>query len=119
MKVHPTKIPPHVNNICLHSHINLHTKTTAHTIVQKSYQMPIIHLFTTTSPYNHTYNTHSLKTKIYNFIHNYPKSKSPHLILSCTDISISGNVVGNPLMTSQNIGNSGPEPPFPALQAAI
>ena len=83
MTVHPTKIPPHVNRLRLHYRINLHTKTTTHAIIQKSRKTSIINIFTDTYPYNHTYNTHSLKTQIYHFIHYKPSTKSSHLILSC------------------------------------
>ena len=65
----PTKIPPHANHLWLNYGIYLHMKITAHKIIQNSRQMPIIHLFTTTSTYNHTYNTHFLKkTFIISFI---------------------------------------------------
>ena len=74
MTAHTTKIPPHVNHIRLNSPINLHRKTTAHTIIQKYHQTTIIHLFTTTSTYNHTYIVHFLKKKIYHFIHKKPRT---------------------------------------------
>ena len=65
--------------------------------------MHIIHPFTTNYPYNHTYNTHSLKTEIYHFIHRKTKTESSHLILSCPDMSLFGKVVGNHLTVSHNI----------------
>ena len=37
--------------------------------------MHIIHPFTTTSTYNHTYLTNSIKTDIYHFIHRKKKNK--------------------------------------------
>ena len=90
-------------SLCLHSRINLHTKTTAHTIIKKSWQTPIMHIFTTTSLHNHMYNTHSLKTKfIISFI-TKKEQKLSHLILSCPRISIFGEMVGNPLTASQHM----------------
>ena len=65
--------------------------------------MNIIHPFINTSPYNHTYITHSLKTDIYHFIHRKTRIESSHLILSCPDMSQFVKVVGNPLTASHNI----------------
>ena len=112
------KIPLHINNLRLHYCINLNTKTTAHTIITKSRQTPIIHLFTTTCPYNHKNNTNFLKT---NFIFSFvttKEQKPSHLILSCPRILLFSKVVGNILTVSHNmvggtlqIGTSVHEPP--------
>ena len=88
-------------------------KKIAYAIMKKDHKTPSIYLFTSMSLCNHTYNTNLLKTKIYNFIHYKPSKKSPHIILSCLHISLSGKVVGNSLTVSQNIETFGPTPPAP------
>ena len=83
------KILPHAHHICLHHFMNPHSKTLKHTHTHiKSHLTPIIHLFTSTYYYNHTYSVISApslnfhkKTFIASFIEN--NHATSHFPLIC------------------------------------
>ena len=125
MTAHTMKTLPHVSHLRLYYCINLQTETASHTIIQKHLQIPMIHPFTTTSQYNHMYSIYSLKTNIYSYNHNKPITKPYNIIISCSNISLFGKAVVNPLTTPQKIfggtlpyGTSVPKPPALARRDA-
>ena len=80
-----------MTTINLLTNTKLHTKTPPYTIIKNSHQILIIHLFTTTSLYNHTYILHSIKKNFsISFIKPQKRFITPTIIMSsCWKPSVS------------------------------